>query len=1062
MGVQTLASRKTKRRGETQTTGNAKAAAPTVRPPANLRVIHLALLVFFSGCSALIFQVAWMRELRLLFGATTAAVAAVLAVFMAGLGIGSAILGKRADRAENPLHMYGVLEIAIAMSVAVSPWLISLAGVIYIGLGGQESLGVFGATLVRLLMAMVIMAVPSVLMGGTLPAAVRAVTSSGDVHRGALGVLYGSNTLGAVFGALVTTLFALEMLGTRATLWLGCALGLLVGTLAIGLSRRIQPIDDRIAPSQDDLPALEGDEAWAGASPRPWLVYVSAAVLGFAFFALELVWYRMLAPILGGTAFTFGLILCVALLGIGIGGIAYNFVFRRIRPSWSALAVTCGAEAFFTVLPYALGDRLAIWAGQLEQSAGSFLRLAGGWGVIISIAVLPVALISGLQFPLLIGLLGRGRRDVSQQLGTAYAWNTLGAITGSLAAGFGAIPMLSAPGMWLAIAALLAGLSVFILLTSARPTVRSGLIVAVLVVGAFGCMFAQGPTAVWRHSGIGAGRALINFSNKNEVQNWMNARRDSLVWQTDGVESSVGILGHDGLSFVVNGKSDGNALGDAGTQIGAVALGAALNPNTKTALVIGLGTGESAGWLAEMPGVERVDVVELEPAIDEMARRCREINWDVLNHPRVRRIWNDGREFVFTTRNTYDLIFSEPSNPYRAGVAALYTTEFYQAARSRMNPGGIFIQWLQGYEIDDATVLTVLATARSAFPYVEVWQSLSSDLQLVCSNTPLTYSVEQLQQQIRTGRLKEALAKAWNVETVEDFLAHFMASSKWADSASRVPIVFLNTDDRTILEYSFAKTVGRQTPFSVENIRQHLRTSGFDRPGITGTVDWDEVEIRRQINNMLASDQMSIALLPNPEDQAVVEALDKYRNRDYAAALERWPKEHLQPKSSVLRLLLAQVYAELGRAECLDLIATTEERHPVDSVAVRAIYESKTGDKAGALKSYEKFLALLRDDPWVIPFISEGVIARLSRRRREGSGDCETPLSDVGKAVRFESLRLFASRCTDIGRRSAGVGGSRCRACRLRAERAVDGASAQSSPRRVCCDKSSAGGPRSA
>ena len=413
------------------------------------------------------------------------------------------------------------------------------------------------------------------------------------------------------------------------------------------------------------------------------------------------------------------------------------------------------------------------------------------------------------------------------------------------------------------------------------------------------------------------------------------------------MESSVGILGHDGLSFVVNGKSDGNALGDAGTQIGAVALGATLNPNTKTALVIGLGTGESAGWLAEMPGVERVDVVELEPAIDEMARRCREINWDVLNHPRVRRIWNDGREFVFTTRNTYDLIFSEPSNPYRAGVAALYTTEFYQAARRRMNPGGIFIQWLQGYEIDDATVLTVLATARSAFPYVEVWQSLSSDLQLVCSNTPLTYSVEQLKQRIGTGQLKKARANAWNVETVEDFLAHFMASSKWADSASRVPIVFLNTDDRTILEYSFAKTVGRQTPFSVENIRQHLRTSGFDRPVIAGKVDWDEVEIRRQINNMLASDQLSIALLPNPQDQAVVEALDKYRNGDYAAALEGWPKKHLEPKSSVLRLLLAQLYAELGRAECLELIATTEEPHPIDSVAVRAIYESKTGDKAG-------------------------------------------------------------------------------------------------------------------
>jgi hypothetical protein len=172
----------------------AGAPASPVRIAAGPPLAIVGLLVFASGCSTLVFQVAWMRELRLTFGATTAAVAAVLAIFMAGLGIGSAVLGRRADRADSPLRMYGLLEMAIAACVALSPWLIEGISSIYIGLGGQESLGVAGATPIRLVLAAAVMAVPTFLMGGTLPAVVRAVTSTRDVNRRALGTLYGSNT----------------------------------------------------------------------------------------------------------------------------------------------------------------------------------------------------------------------------------------------------------------------------------------------------------------------------------------------------------------------------------------------------------------------------------------------------------------------------------------------------------------------------------------------------------------------------------------------------------------------------------------------------------------------------------------------------------------------------------------------------------------------------------------------------------------------------------------------------------------------------------------------------
>ena len=153
----------------------------------------------------------------------------------------------------------------------------------------------------------------------------------------------------------------------------------------------------------------------------------------------------MLAPILGGTAFTFGLILCLALIGIGVGGIGYEFVFRRLRPTWSALAITCGCEAIFTIIPFALGDRLALWAAVYRARADGFLDMIAGWSVVAGIVILPVALVSGLQFPLVVALLGQGPRRVSKHLGMTYAWNTLGAIAGSLIAGFGAMPLLTHP-----------------------------------------------------------------------------------------------------------------------------------------------------------------------------------------------------------------------------------------------------------------------------------------------------------------------------------------------------------------------------------------------------------------------------------------------------------------------------------------------------------------------------------------------------------------------------------------------------------------------------------------
>lgn len=931
-------------------------------------------MLFVSGGAALVYQVAWMRELRLVFGATTAAVAAVLAIFMAGLGLGSAVLGPRADRSANPLKLYGILETIVALAVATSPFLVALAAKLYFGLGGQQALGVGGATLVRLTLATLVLGVPTFLMGGTLPAAVKSVTSVGDVRRRALAILYGVNTLGAVCGAFVATFLALELLGTRATLWVGCAANLIVGLLAIKLSQN--------APSVS-VEREVAAETTAAPDRGATLIYLTAAVLGFTFFTLELVWYRMLGPILGGTTFTFGLILCVALLGIGLGGAAYHLVFRWVRPTWSVLAITCAAEAAFAALPLAIGDFLAIFAGRWSMYAYSFPELAAGWFLVMSIVVLPVALVSGLQFPLLVAMLGHGRAGVSRQLGLTYAWNTLGAIAGSLVGGFGALPLLTAPGAWRAASLLLVALAVVQALRGWRSVRWMNAAVAVLVLLAVVFVLQPGPTVVWRHGGIGAGRAVIPPPEEpNGVQLWLNELRRAIVWEAEGVESSIAINSGDGESFVVNGKNDGNAIGDAGTQIGVAILGAALHPAPRTALVIGLGTGESAGWLAAMPSVERVDVVELEPAIDEMARRSSDLNHDVLNHPKVRRIYNDGRELILSTDQKYDVIISEPSNPYRAGVASLYTQEFYRAVLDRLSPDGIFIQWVQAYEVDGATVHTVLATARSVFEHVDIWQSIPGDLQLVCSPQTIQYSAEELRMRLAQPELAAALRTAWQVTNLEGFLSHFLGNDEFVDELTPIDMIVPNTDDCNYLEYGFAKTVGRATEFSGSKLRDLAVEAGKHRPEIVGDVDWNEVDRYRIEFAWLFGGNYENRQMDSPELQAMARGFAYYVESRPREALAEWAKSRPVPTTHIDRLVRAQCHAEYAEEECLELLMPIEKEFAAEAATIKATYFVEKQDLKQAQEQVLAAFHAMQTNAWANSNIVK-VILPLSKKLLE-------------------------------------------------------------------------------
>jgi spermidine synthase len=939
------------------------------------RVLRVAPLLFGSGFTALVYQIAWMQELRLVFGFSTAASAAVVAIFLGGLGLGSFLLGGRADRSPRPLVLYGRLELSIAAAAAATPALVWLARQAYVAVGGSFALGLAAGTALRLVLAALVLLVPTALMGGTLPAASRAVETDADHSRRNVAILYGANTLGATLGAALSTFWLLEVLGTRSTLWLACAVNAGLGLAAVRIGRGVPvppgPEPDAAAPAKP--PAAEG------ATASPWRFTLgAAAVTGFAFAAMELVWYRMLSPLLGGSTYTFGLILAVALAGVGFGAALYGLSGSR-PASFAALAVTCALEALFVAAPYGLGDRLAIWAALL-RSAGAlgFAGLVASWAAVAGLAVFPAACVAGFQFPLLVALVGRGRAQVGRHVGAVYAWNTGGAIAGSLAAGFVLLPAVSAPGSWVAIVCLLAATSAGALALSVRKGApwRSFAAAPVLLVAGLALVGGRGPTSVWRHSPIGAGRVQLAGSSPNGITDWTRSQRRMLDWEREGRESSVALLKTSvGFAFAINGKVDGSAIGDAPTQVMGGLVVAALHPAPKRALVVGLGTGSTAGWLAAVPTIERVDVVELEPAVLEVARRCAPVNRDVLGSPKVRVQLGDAREFLLTTRETYDVIFSEPSNPYRAGISSLFTQEFYRAAKARLSPAGLFAQWLQAYEVDGDTVRVSYKTLAGSFGSVETWFTKKDDLLLVASAEPQRRVAEDLRRRVRQAPFDEAMARAWRVSDLEGFLSHFVARDALARAVARLAAVAVNTDDRNAMEFGFARSVGQPSLFQSDELRRLARERREDRPVLEGEVDWARVESDRLAS--LAAEEATTPAWPEMSASARqrLPAYARYVDGNLGDVRAAWLSAPWEPAGPLELVMVGEALADGADARAGAVALKLREFEPAEADAVLARYLWTQQQWEACFVASAAALQRFRGDPWPLPAVMRRLLA---------------------------------------------------------------------------------------
>ncbi len=965
----------------------------------------LGTILFISGFCSLAYQVVWLREFRLLFGGATPAASAVLAVFMGGLGIGGAVLGAMVEKSKHPGRFYALIEAGITIAAILSPFLLIAIQSLYIRTGGIQSLGLTFATLLQIGMTALVIGPSCFLMGGTLPAALKFAQSNHDVRRATTALFYGLNVCGAVSGAFLANFVMLPAGGNMLTLFTAGFANAVIALAAWILMQRVDGGEPMPEAEEKILPSFDGDTAPTG------FIYAAAFTSGFVFFLIELVWYRASIPLFGGSVYNFGLILAVALAGIGVGSLLYSLFLRQFRPTLTGFSLVSGLLAFFIILPFVLGDHLAYFALLLNNffQPRSFEGLIFGWTVICGILVFLPAFFSGIQFPLMISLVGRGNRGIGRQIGRTYAWNTLGAVTGALLGGFVLIPILSIPTCWRIAAIAAVCLSLGSLAIGLMRRLRSGnkcprwiptFTGAGCVGVVFFCIAASGPSSYWFHHPIGYGRANDLFGQPaNAWIDYVRTVNRGTQLAIDGRETSVSLQSNREYAVFTNGKSDSSAIGDGPTTVMVGLTGAALHPSgAENVCVVGLATGITVGWLTQVEEVKSVDVVELEKGMIDLSRYFSAVNFGAIDHPKTQFVHGDAREF-FTTRaeKHYDLIISVPSNLHRAGVANLYTQEFYASLITRMSPDAIFCQWVQAYETDMESTILVIATLRSVFPKVELWQTLSGDLLLICSLANEPWNFDLAASRLNKEPFRTAMRNTWFTTTPEGFFARNIGNPDFVDRlAAQADTV--NTDDHNLIEFAFGRKVGAKN-----NVMHDLIRNAFDNsestPWMTSTSGqfrpslWAEETLWKSALNQhppeLPKHPSGEAWPAHLENQLAFLRTRSRKNPKQPAA--EWPHSGGAAAAMIFR---AETLAMAGHADFKNAVEVIRDDWPVDAAIYEGRHAEAEGRQIDALDHYFMALANLQNHHWTRRGAPDQAMQRINQLLSRHAAEAESKLEE--------------------------------------------------------------------
>jgi len=823
----------------------------------------ILMFLLISGSCGLIYEIIWMKMLTLVIGNTVFSITTVLTAFMGGLALGSFLAGRFIDKIKDPLKTYGILEGGIGAYALLLPLFIAgtepLFRVIYQGLNPSF----YTFSLLRFVVCGIILLVPATLMGATLPVLSKHfVERQSHVGRN-VGMLYGVNTLGAVLGSFAAGFILIPTLGITWTIYLAALLNLLIcaGMLKLAKNRvqlETSESKGKIKGKKQKMQRQKQKQSAEEVVPeiRPAVVRVVVAgigISGIAAMIYQIAWTKVLLLSIGSSVYAFSLIVTAFICGLALGSLIISKFIDRRRDLVLWLALVQGAIGLSALLIVPLLGKLPVFVAKtIFTSSKSFQYVhCAEFAVIFGLILVPTFMM-GAAVPMAIKICTTDVRRVARFFGNVYAVNTLGAIIGSFMAGFILIPWLGAQNsIFIAVAMNMTAAGVILL---HAPSLSSPRRLAGALATAMLAVLVWYPISQWDASILSSGPYIYadNYrrtSTKKGIDLGMVMKEGKqLLYFKEGLHALVSVeKGSQGdVSLEINGKTDASARGgDVATQLMLGHLPLLLHQGAQDVLVIGLGSGMTLGAVEQHP-VKAVDVVEIETAVVEASYYFREFTGDVLSDPRANLIVADGRNHLALTNRQYDVIISEPSNPWISGMANLFTQEFFELSKKRLRSGGLMCQWVHAYSMSSVDFKTIVRTFQAVFPHAAVWEaSFGNDYLLIGSPQDLNIDSRTLIDRLGDEKMKVHLEKMHIRDPAAFLNKLILTRAAIAEYAKKSP---LHTDDNALLEYSAPKALlqGRSTRL-LEELYQ-FRSKPAD---MLKSLKW--VEIDAQIKNDLSA-----------------------------------------------------------------------------------------------------------------------------------------------------------------------------------------------------------------
>jgi spermidine synthase len=702
-----------------------------------LRATLVYLFFILSGVCGLVYEVVWDRYLMTFIGASTYAHTVVLATFMGGLALGSWLLGRTADRVGNGLRLYAWLEVGIGAYALLFPHIFQSVGELYVLLAREAYPATGPLTAIRFAICCLLLLPPTVAMGGTLPVLTRYLTRTHGELRRRVGFLYFVNSAGAVVGTFVAGFLLLRLLGLPFSLTVAGSFNVLLGIVAWAASRYLPTATD-IAPKVSE----PGTVPFAYSRTEARVAFAAAGIVGFATMGLEVAWVRFWSLVLGTSTYAFSIMLMAFITGIAVGSllVSTRLFHRRLTP---LLFWVFAGTAMVLLVGLPFYDRVPYWFARIRmgfgETHGDFLAYEAVvyCGCFLSMFVPTV--LSGMALPSTIRIVSSTVGRVGRDVGRVYAVNTVGTLLGAVLTGTVLLTLVGLESSFRILFLLFLAGSLAVL-----PALRKGQRVAaiaalLLLAGGHFLTYSPWNTLLLNQGLYRNSQALFveesdSFAELEDAYAKSGLRLEAVY---EGHSTSVALVraSADNLVMHINGKADASVFDDV-TQSMIAHLPLLIHPAPDDVLVVGLGSGYTVASALLHP-VGRLDVVELCSEVVDGARHFFPFIGDFLADHRVTLYVDDAIHFLRVSDSRYDVISSEPTNPWQAGAGNLFTEEYYALLSDHLKPGGIVLQFIPGYEISDEVIQLLLRTIAGEFAYVELFRVHSNDLLMLASHEPL-------------------------------------------------------------------------------------------------------------------------------------------------------------------------------------------------------------------------------------------------------------------------------------------------------------------------------------